>query len=96
MPRRPLLLRQSLERLGNKIKACYDRSTKRDPNMSGEVVLVITLSQYGRPISVEATSSSPSLAALLPCMKAKALTVRFPPPEPGAEQLRCPIRFVRA
>jgi len=92
-PQQQPLLREGLTSLGRRLRACYASSLKHDPDMVGEVVLVVRLSAHGHPTRVQATASTPSLTKLLLCLKSVTRSHRFPPPEPGQEDLTIPIRF---
>ncbi|MGM0555421.1 MAG: AgmX/PglI C-terminal domain-containing protein [Myxococcota bacterium] len=76
------------------LKKCYERALKRDPNLSGQVVLDVTIEPSGRASSTKAVARSMAADEIMfECMERQAQSWRYPRPDGGSARVRKPIRF---
>src|SRR3954447_11699578 len=75
------------------IKACYERALKRNPNLSGKVVIHWTITQAGTVSGVDVESGTPGDAEVASCIKSLVARWRFPAPSGGSVDVSFPFVF---
>ena len=65
------------------IKACYERALKRNPNLSGKVVIHWTITQAGTVSGVDVEQDTLGDAEVASCIKSLVARWRFPAPSGG-------------
>jgi hypothetical protein len=89
------LAREVRGRLGA-LRACYERSLKRNPNLGGKVVLHLTITAAGTVSAVDLTSESLDDPDLASCVRSSVMRWRFPAPEGGGLEVSFPFVFQAA
>ena len=84
--------RKSAARLGA-IKACYERALKRNPNLSGKVVIHWTITQAGTVSGVDVEQDTLGDAEVASCIKSLIARWRFPAPSGGSVDVSFPFVF---
>jgi outer membrane biosynthesis protein TonB len=86
-----LVAREVRARMGA-VKGCYERALKRNPNLSGKIVLHWTITAAGTVQGVEAENDigDPEVAT---CIKALVARWRFPAPSGGSVEVSIPFVF---
>jgi TonB family protein len=74
------------------VKGCYERALKRNPNLSGKIVLRWTITPSGTVQNVEAENDigDPEVAN---CIKQLVSRWRFPAPSGGSVDVSIPFVF---
>jgi hypothetical protein len=75
------------------IKACYERALKRNPTLSGKVVIHWTITQAGTVSGVDVESDTLGDAEVASCIKALVARWRFPAPSGGSVDVSFPFVF---
>jgi hypothetical protein len=75
------------------IKACYERALKRNPTLSGKVVIHWTITQAGTVSGVDVESDTLGDAEVASCIKALVARWRFPAPAGGSVDVSFPFVF---
>ncbi len=75
------------------IRTCYQRALKRNPDLSGKVVVRLMINTMGKVTSVEIDSDSVGDNQVTSCIKSYASRWRFPPPEGGSAEVAVPFVF---
>jgi TonB family protein len=75
------------------IKACYDRALKRNPNLSGKVVIRWTITPAGTVSGVDVDQDSMGDSDVTSCIKSLVARWRFPAPSGGAVEVSFPFVF---
>ncbi len=75
------------------IKACYERALKRNPNLSGKVVIHWTITQAGTVSGVDVESDTLGDAEVASCIKSLVARWRFPAPSGGSVEVSFPFVF---
>jgi outer membrane biosynthesis protein TonB len=75
------------------IKACYERALKRNPNLSGKVVIHWTITQAGTVSGVDVEQDTLGDAEVASCIKALVARWRFPAPSGGSVDVSFPFVF---
>jgi len=75
------------------IKACYERSLKRNPSLSGKVKVRWTITAAGTVASVEIEEDSMGDAEVTSCIKGLVSRWRFPAPSGGSVEVVYPFVF---
>ena len=75
------------------IKACYERALKRNPTLSGKVVIHWTITQAGTVSGVDVEQDTLGDAEVASCMKALVARWRFPAPSGGSVDVSFPFVF---
>jgi TonB family protein len=75
------------------IKACYERALKRNPNLSGKVVVRWTITAAGTVSGVDIDQDSLGDSEVTGCIKALVARWRFPAPSGGAVEVSFPFVF---
>ncbi len=75
-------------------RACYNRGLNENPDISGRINLVLRIGPGGEVSSVSASKSGNLPSSVVACVKARAQSGRFSPPEGGASAISVPVTFV--
>jgi outer membrane biosynthesis protein TonB len=75
------------------IKACYERALKRNPTLSGKVVIHWTITQAGTVSGVDVEQDTLGDAEVASCMKSLVARWRFPAPAGGSVDVSFPFVF---
>jgi outer membrane biosynthesis protein TonB len=75
------------------IKACYERALKRNPNLSGKVVMHWTITQAGTVSGVDIEQDTLGDAEVASCIKSLVGHWRFPAPSGGSVEVSFPFVF---
>lgn len=76
-------------------KACYQRGLSANPDSQGKITLTLRVGPGGEVQSASAATSGDIDAAVLDCVKQRAMAARFAPPEGGMAVVQVPVTFVR-
>jgi outer membrane biosynthesis protein TonB len=87
-----MVAKEVKSRLGA-IKACYERALKRNPNLSGKVVIHWTITQAGTVSGVDVEQDTLGDAEVASCIKALVARWRFPAPSGGSVDVSFPFVF---
>jgi outer membrane biosynthesis protein TonB len=87
-----LVAKEVRSRLGA-IKACYERALKRNPNLSGKVVIHWTITQAGTVSGVDVEQDTLGDAEVASCIKSLIARWRFPAPSGGSVDVSFPFVF---
>jgi hypothetical protein len=87
-----MVAKEVKSRLGA-IKACYERALKRNPNLSGKVVIHWTITQAGTVSGVDVEQDTLGDAEVASCIKALVARWRFPAPAGGSVDVSFPFVF---
>ena len=75
------------------IKACYERALKRNPNLSGKVVVRWTITAAGTVSGVDIDQDSLGDSEVTNCIKGLVARWRFPAPSGGSVEVSFPFVF---
>ena len=89
------LAREVRGRMGA-LRACYERSLKRNPTLAGKLVLQLSITPAGTVSAVALTSDSLDDPDLASCVRRSVLRWRFPAPEGGGIDVSFPFVFQSA
>jgi hypothetical protein len=78
------------------IKACYERALKRNPNLSGKVVIHWTITAAGTVSGVDVEQDTLGDAEVASCIKSLIARWRFPAPSGGSVDVSFPFVFQAA
>ena len=87
-----MVAKEVKSRLGA-IKACYERALKRNPNLSGKVVIHWTITQAGTVSGVDVEQDTLGDAEVASCIKSLVARWRFPAPSGGSVDVSFPFVF---
>jgi len=87
-----MVAKEVKSRLGA-IKACYERALKRNPNLSGKVVIHWTITQAGTVSGVDVETDTLGDAEVASCIKSLVARWRFPAPAGGSVEVSFPFVF---
>ena len=87
-----MVAKEVRSRLGA-IKACYERALKRNPNLSGKVVIHWTITQAGTVSGVDVETDTLGDAEVASCIKSLIARWRFPAPAGGSVDVSFPFVF---
>ena len=76
-------------------RACYNRALANNPDVSGRINLRIKVGPSGNITGVSASKSGNIPAAVVACVKSRARSGTFSPPEGGAAVVAVPVTFVK-
>lgn len=76
-------------------RACYNRGLAKNPDASGRISLKIRVGAGGEVTGVAASSSGNIPASVLSCVKSRARSGRFNPPDGGSAVISVPVTFVK-
>jgi outer membrane biosynthesis protein TonB len=75
-------------------RACYNRGLASNPDAAGRVVLKLKIGPGGEVAGVSASASGNLPASVVACLKSRARSGRFEPPEGGSAIVSVPVTFV--
>ena len=75
------------------IRACYERSLKRNPGLGGKIVLHWTITAAGTVTGVDTSSDSMGDPEVVTCIKNLVARWRFPAPQGGPAEVEFPFVF---
>ncbi len=75
------------------IKACYERALKRNPNLSGKIVVHWTITAAGTVSGVDIEQDTIGDSEVASCIKGLVARWRFPAPSGGAVEVSYPFVF---
>lgn len=87
-----VIAREIRSRLGA-VKACYEAALKRNPNLSGKILLRFEVSSVGKVTSADIESDTLGDGEVSSCIKGRVQTWRFPAPQGGSVQFSYPFIF---
>ena len=87
-----MVAKEVRSRLGA-IKACYERALKRNPNLSGKVVIHWTITQAGTVSGVDVEQDTLGDAEVASCIKSLIARWRFPAPVGRLGRRFVPVRL---
>lgn len=87
-----IVAKEVRSRLGA-IKACYERALKRNPNLSGKVVIHWTITAAGTVSGVDVEQDTMGDAEVSSCIKSLVARWRFPAPSGGSVEVSFPFVF---
>jgi ferric-dicitrate binding protein FerR (iron transport regulator) len=73
----PVAIEEMVRQRGRQIRACYERSLKRDPSLSGTVALQLRVGASGRVVQTAVESSTLDAPEVASCLEREARTWRF-------------------
>lgn len=76
-------------------RACYNRGLASDPDLSGKISLKIAVGPGGQVLSVKASTTGSLPDSVVECVKARAKSARFAPPQGGRAVVQVPVSFVK-
>jgi outer membrane biosynthesis protein TonB len=76
-------------------RACYNRGLQSNPDIEGKIQLSIKVGPGGQVLGVTAKKKGNIPDGVLDCVKARAQSGRFDPPQGGAAVVQVPVSFVR-
>lgn len=85
-------VKKAMKRLSGRVKACYERELKANPDLQGKVVVAFEIGTNGKATGVEVTENSTNNAALGTCIRTEVQRASFsPPPEEPVEVVGYPF-----
>ncbi len=76
-------------------RACYTRALASNPDASGRISLALKVGPGGEVTQVTVTTSGSLPAAVVSCVKSRAQSGRFDPPQGGAAVVSVSVNFVK-
>jgi hypothetical protein len=76
-------------------RACYQRGLDENPDAQGRIQLTIRVGPGGEVSGVTAVPSGNLPASVVACVRSRASTAQFDPPEGGAAAINVPVSFVK-
>jgi hypothetical protein len=76
-------------------RACYNRGLSENPDIEGKIALSIKVGPTGQVLSVTANKTGNLPASVIDCVKARANSASFSPPQGGAAVVQVPVSFVK-
>jgi hypothetical protein len=76
-------------------RACYNRGLSTNPDASGKIDLKLRIGPGGEVTGVAAASSGSLPASVVDCVKGRARSGRFSPPDSGSAVISVPVSFVK-
>ncbi|HEX2569963.1 MAG TPA: TonB family protein [Polyangia bacterium] len=89
----PDLVVQTIKSRKSAVIACYERALKRNPGLSGKVVLRFTISSIGKVTSAEIEDDTMGDGEVNKCITSTVKNWRFPAPQGGEVQFAYPFVF---
>ena len=87
-----MVAKEVRSRLGA-IKACYERALKRNPNLSGKVVVHWTITAAGTVTGIDVENDTLGDSEVASCIKGLVARWRFPAPAGGSVEVSFPFVF---
>ena len=78
-------VRDTMKRYNARIRACYEKELKSNPDLSGKVTAYWVITTSGGPSDVEVIGNSTGNAGLGACIVREVKRIKFPPPEDDIE-----------
>lgn len=76
-------------------RACYNRGLAENPDIEGKIALSIKVGPTGQVASVSATKTGNIPDSVVECVKSRANSASFSPPQGGAAVVQVPVSFVK-
>jgi outer membrane biosynthesis protein TonB len=76
-------------------RACYNRGLATNPDASGKIDLKLRIGPGGEVTGVAAASSGNLPGSVVDCVKGRARSGRFSPPDSGSAVISVPVSFVK-
>lgn len=76
-------------------RACYNRGLATNPDASGKIDLKLRIGPGGEVNGVAAATSGNLPASVVDCVKSRARSARFSPPDSGSAVVSVPVSFVK-
>jgi hypothetical protein len=76
-------------------RSCYNRGLAENPDIEGKIALSIKVGPTGQVASVSATKTGNIPESVLECVKSRANSANFSPPQGGAAVVQVPVSFVK-
>ena len=92
----PALIAKEIRRYLGGIKACYESGLKRNPAITGKLVVHFTISSVGKVTSAKIEDDSLRDVEVADCVKSRVGGWRFPAPEGGPVEVSYPFIFQAA
>jgi TonB family protein len=92
----PNVVANTIRQRKGAVVACYERALKRNPNLSGKVILRFTISAVGKVTSADIESNGLGDDEVGNCMVSIVKTWRFPAPSGGDVQFSYPFVYQAA
>ena len=89
----PNVVANEIRRRKGAIIACYERALKRNPNLSGKVVLSFTVSSIGKVTGADIDNDSMHDDEVNSCITSIVRSWRFPAPDGGEVHFSYPFIF---
>jgi len=89
----PGVVSKEVKRRIGAIKACYERALKRNPALSGKVVLYWTITEAGTVSSIDVEQDTLNDSEVTNCIKTLVKGWRFPRPAGGSVDVSYPFLF---
>ena len=82
-------------RLQGRFRACYMQGLASNPDLSGRISLSIQVGPTGSVTSVSASPSGNITPDVVECVRSRAMSARFDPPQGGSAVVSAPVSFVK-
>jgi hypothetical protein len=76
-------------------RACYNRALAQNPDVEGRISLSIRVGPGGEVQGVNAAPAGNLPDSVVSCVKARASSAQFDPPQGGAAVIQVPVTFVK-
>jgi hypothetical protein len=87
-----IVAREVRSRLGA-VKACYERALKRNPSLSGKIIIHWTITAAGTVSGVDVENDTMGDSEVANCIKSLVVRWRFPAPSGGSVEVSFPFVF---
>jgi len=77
------------------LRACYTKGLQENPDIEGKIVLILKVGPAGQVLSVTANKTGNLPPEVIDCVKARATSATFSPPQGGAAVVQVPVSFVK-
>jgi len=75
-------IKKTMKRYNGRVKSCYERQLKSDPDLSGKVTVTFEIETSGKVSGADVLDNSTGNAALEACILKVVRTIKFNPPPP--------------
>ncbi|MBJ95517.1 MAG: hypothetical protein CMP23_13725 [Rickettsiales bacterium] len=75
-------IKKTMKRYNGRVKSCYERQLKGDPDLSGKVTVTFEIETNGKVSGADVLDNTTGNAALEACILKVVRTIRFNPPPP--------------
>lgn len=76
-------------------RRCYQQALDQNPDIAGSIRLTLRVGPGGEVSGVSATDSGNLPPAVVSCVKARAQSAQFAPPDGGSAAINVPVTFVK-